>query len=77
MQVVYTTPDGPLPPHSKESLVPSNHAAVWFQRDVKSGAMVDSASVEPFVMSLESHEIAVTYDAGGEWHLVPAKKKSQ
>ena len=67
---VYITPEGLLPPNSTEILIPQRSVAVWFQRDVSSGTMIDVAAQQPLVIPMTSETVNVEYDRDGKWHII-------
>lgn len=66
---VYMTPEALLPPDSTESLVPLTSVAIWFQRDVKTGTMIDTASINPFGISMTTPNMSIEYNDSGKWVL--------
>ena len=67
---VYITPEAILPPNSAESLTPLISVAVWFQRDVSTGTMIDSASVQPFMVPMTTTTMTVEYNVDGKWVVI-------
>ena len=64
---IYITPESLLPPRSTESLIPLDSVAIWFQRDGRTATMIDSASVNPFVVPMTTRTMTAEYNAEGKW----------
>ena len=67
---VYITPEALLPPNATETLIPQLSVAVWFQRDVSSGMMVDIAAQQALTIPMTTTTVNVEYDSHGKWHIV-------
>ncbi|KAG8526061.1 uncharacterized protein KY384_000827 [Bacidia gigantensis] len=69
---VYITPHGVMGQSSKEPIVPLPRVAVWFQRDVEIGTMMDAWMRKAFFvpMGTDGSISTVLYDAKGCWHVV-------
>ena len=68
---IYITPGGSLlPAESTETLRPIPRIALWFQRDLETGTMMDAALRSSFILSTYEHDLAVHYDDKGRWHLI-------
>ncbi|KAJ4289058.1 hypothetical protein N0V90_011400 [Kalmusia sp. IMI 367209] len=69
---VYITPEDILPPNTTEILVPKLEVAVWFQRQVTTGTMVDSALTDAFTIPMETANVSGSYNAAGAWSITQA-----
>lgn len=69
---VYITPEAILPPNTTEVLVPQLEVAVWFQRQVETGTMVDSALTDAFTIPMDTPNVSGGYNAKGEWYITQA-----
>ena len=64
---IYITPEGLLPPDSTESLKPLRTVAIWFQRDVRDGTMIDIAAVKSYSIDMITTDAKANYDKDGQW----------
>ena len=64
---VYITPESLLPPSATETLIPQISVAVWFQRDVSTGTMIDTAALQPLIIPMTTTTMSVEYDSEGKW----------
>jgi hypothetical protein len=69
---VYITPEDILPPNTTEVLVPKLEVAVWFQKKVETGTMIDSAITDAFTIAMETAKVSAGYDAAGAWFIKQA-----
>jgi hypothetical protein len=69
---VYITPEDILPPNTTEVLVPKIEIAVWFQRKVETGTMVDSALTDAYTIPMETTTVKASYNAAGAWSATQA-----
>lgn len=69
---VYITPEQILPPNTTEVLVPKIDVAVWFERKVETGTMIDSALTDAFIIPMVTASVKASYDAAGSWSVTQA-----
>lgn len=52
--------------------MPKLEVAVWFQRQVETGTMVDAALTDAFTIPMETPNVSGSYNAKGEWSITQA-----